>query len=114
MIYIPAQHQSRRSQELADELRGSIASYQARNPKVNSDEIRQALAAVTPGGRMPRAKAIAISAAIIFAVGVLGTVMSTLEGVKRGRPVPVVPIVVLGSAGLALVAILFARARDND
>ena len=116
MVYVPVhqQQQSRRSRELAEHLRAAIADYQAREPKLNSDEVRLALQSVTPGTGVSPAKRALIMASVVFAVLVAGVIAATAQARAEGRSVPVVWLVAGLAAGLGAIAILVARARSGD
>ena len=63
MIPVHVPHESRRSKELAQELRATISGFQSRDPKLSADEIRAAIVAVTPTATGNRARVPAIVAA---------------------------------------------------
>ena len=116
MVYVPVhtQQPSRRSRELAEQLRATIADYQAREPKLNSDEVRLALQSVTPGAGISPARRALIVASAVFAVLLAGVIAATANARAEGKPVPIVWLVAGLAAGLGAIAILVARARDGD
>jgi hypothetical protein len=116
MVYVPihAQQPSRRSRELAEQLRATIAGYQAREPKLSADEVRAALVSVTPGTRTTQATRVALAAAGVLGVLVAGIVAAAVQARSEGRAVPFVPIVIGVAAALAVVGVLVARARNAE
>lgn len=113
MVYVHVPQQSRRSRELADALRATIASYQAGEPKLTTDEIRAAVAAVTPGATS-RAKNVAIVAAVVGGVAAMGTLGTVLESSKQGRAIPWTPITIAIAVALVGAAIVFAWTRNRE
>lgn len=105
--------QSRLSRELADELRRSIETFQMRNPKLTSDDVRRAAESITPrSGSTLRAetmKGFAVAAGVAVLIGI-GGVMSKIE---HGQPIPWIPV----TAGLGIVLAVgigvLLRARDR-
>ena len=83
MVHVHVPSPSKRAQDLEHELRATIAGFQSREPKTNADDVRMALAAVTPGTPATPARRIAT---IVTVVGL--TVVFGLIGLLMGAPAP--------------------------
>jgi hypothetical protein len=113
MIPVHVPQESRRSKELAQELRSTISAFQSRDPKLSADEIRAAIVAVTPAAPGSRARVAAIVAASVIGVGLAGLMGTAFESSKQGRSLPWIPIIVAIAVAFAILALLIARARDQ-
>ncbi|MBC7894153.1 MAG: hypothetical protein H7066_02010 [Cytophagaceae bacterium] len=112
-MYIPAHHTNARTRDLTEALRATIATFQAKHPKVTPDEIRGALQAVTPGTRNTPARRAAMIATAVLGIGLFAIVGSTAEDRNQGRPVPWILITSILVPCVAAVAVLWLRARDD-
>lgn len=102
-----------RSKALAKELRRTLDDFRAREPKTSGEEVRAALASVTPDTWYTPARRVAIAVTVALCVAVFALVASTAEGRQRGRPTPWVPIAAVLAAGVAAVAAAWMRTRDD-
>ncbi len=102
-----------RSKALAKDLRRALDDFAAREPKVSAEEVRAALASVTPGTWYTPARRVAVAVTVALAVAVFALVASTEEGRQRGRPTPWIPIAVVLAAGTAAVVGAWMRTRDD-
>lgn len=114
-MYIPQAHAhtSTRTRDLTAQLRATIDAYQLKHPKTSAEEIRAALAAVTPGTRYTKARGMAILATVLFFLGVFGAVINSVERVRDGEPVAWILLLALLAPALALVLMLWLRTQDD-
>lgn len=114
MVFVHVPHQSQRSQELANELRATIAGFQSRQPKTSAEEVRLALSIVTPGPPLTPARRIAVVLTSVSAVAVAGLFAALMSARENGRSVPVIAVAAGISICLAVVGVVWARVRNEE
>jgi len=68
---------------------------------------------VTPGTPHTRTFAVAVFATIVLGLGVFGALIAVIEQRKDGNPAPWIVISALLGPLLAIVVMLWVRARDD-
>ena len=114
MVYVPASTHTPHATELARRLRETIDDYRSREAKLTDVDVQMALATIHASNpatrRRVRLIGSAVAVASIATVGVIGTVISSVE---NGRPVPMIAVGALAAAGLAIAVLLILRASSD-
>ena len=114
MVSVHVPTSSKRSQDLEQELRATIAGFQSRDPRTSADDVRMALAAVTPVTPVTPARRVATLASVVGGVAVAGLLSLFMGARENGRPLPWIVLTVGIAVALAAIGAAWARVRNDD
>ena len=114
MVYVPSSTHTPHASELAKRLRATIDDYRSREAKLTDADVQMALATIHASNPVTRRKARLIGSAVAVAigatVGVIGTVIASLE---NGRQVPMVAVGAIAAVGLVIALLLILRVSSD-
>jgi hypothetical protein len=114
MVYVPASTHSVHATELAKRLHATIDEYRSREAKLTDTDIQLALATIHASNPVTRRKVRLIGSAVAVAsvttVGVIGTIISSVE---NGRRVPMIAVAAIAAVGLVTAFVLILRVSSD-
>lgn len=112
-MYIPAQHVSSLTRDLTAALRATIDAHQRKHPKTSADEIRAALAAVTPGTRYTPAWRLAVFSTVMFCLTLFGAFVAAIEHHDDRKPIPWIVLSAVVVPAFGIMCMLWMRTMDD-